>query len=124
MACTGDFAGSGPGCCADPDESTTSAMLDAVCVDGEWTCETDGESICSCADTTVLYDCVSSCDAGAAVSFPFCVYGDHWGCPSDMIRSDSCSEDVEPEPEPYACGWPSNDPGTLVSTGTEVGDVV
>ena len=24
----------------------------------------------------------------------------------------------------YACGWPKNDPGTLVATGTGVGDVV
>ena len=33
------------------------------------------------------------------------------------------SPDVTRSPT-YACGWPKNDPGTLIATGTGVGDVV
>ena len=94
-SCEGTFAGTGPGCCDSPDESTTSAMSPASCDDGEWACDGEDESICSCAGTSAAYDCVSSCEDGADVMLPFCVYGDHWECPVDMVRSDSCGDSVE-----------------------------
>ncbi len=32
--------------------------------------------------------------------------------------------DTEPSEPDYTCGWPRNDPGTLVSTGALTGDVI
>ena len=93
--CEGDFAGPGPGCCEEPDETTASEMSESTCSDGEWTCEGEGEEVCSCAGSTALFDCVSRCEVGATVTLPFCVYADHWECPSDYVQSDSCEESAE-----------------------------
>ena len=94
-SCEGDFGGDGPGCCESPDESTVPAMTPATCEGGEWTCPVEGEDICSCAGMTAMYDCVSSCEDGAEATLPFCVYGDHWECPPDTVRSDLCPSSVE-----------------------------
>jgi hypothetical protein len=67
-------------------------MTPATCTDGEWLCAADSDAVCTCAGTTAAFDCVSSCAPGADATFPFCVFGDHWECPSDTIRSDSCAE--------------------------------
>ena len=92
--CAGEFAGTGPGCCESPDGDTTYASP-ATCEDGEWTCEGAEEDVCSCAGSPPTFDCVTRCEVGATVMLPICIYGDHWECPSDYVRSDSCGDSAE-----------------------------
>lgn len=41
----------------------------------------------------------------------------------DGAEVDCVSDPLDADEQCYACGWPHNDPGTLESTGAEVGDV-
>jgi hypothetical protein len=43
---------------------------------------------------------------------------------SDGAEIDCGSDPLDAEEQCYACGWPQNDPGNLVSTGTQEGDVI
>ena len=43
---------------------------------------------------------------------------------SDSEEVDCVSDPLDSEEACYACGWEHNDPGTLASTGAEVGDVM
>ncbi len=43
---------------------------------------------------------------------------------SDADEVERVSDPTDPDEQPYACGWEHNDPGNLVSTGSEVGDVM
>jgi len=43
---------------------------------------------------------------------------------TDAEERDCVSDPLDPDEACYACGWPHNDPGTLVSKGNEVGDVL
>ena len=41
------------------------------------------------------------------------------------VTEDDCSTDsTDVAADCYTCGWRKNDPGTLVSTGSEIGDVI
>jgi hypothetical protein len=42
----------------------------------------------------------------------------------DGAEVDCVSDPLDGEERCYACGWAHNDPGTLVSTGAEDGDVI
>jgi hypothetical protein len=68
----------------EPGDCTDLADNDA---DGLFDCDDDG-----CADTSALYECVSSCDENVEVALTFCVFGDHWECPTDMTRPDGCDD--------------------------------
>ena len=41
----------------------------------------------------------------------------------DKTEVDCVSSPTDPKELCYACGWPHNDPGTLKSTGSDIGDV-
>ena len=43
---------------------------------------------------------------------------------SDIDEVDCVSSPTDANEQCYACGWEHNDPGDLVSTGNEVGDVI
>jgi hypothetical protein len=42
----------------------------------------------------------------------------------DGVEVDCGSDPLDPEEVCYGCGWGRNDPGDLVSTGAQVGDVI
>ncbi len=42
----------------------------------------------------------------------------------DCAELDCVSDPLDPDQACYVCGWPHNDPGTLVSTGAAEGDVL
>lgn len=46
---------------------------------------------------------------------------DSW---TDLEEDDCGSDPLDSSDECYACGWIQNDPGTIVSTGADVGDVI
>jgi hypothetical protein len=41
----------------------------------------------------------------------------------DRVELDCVSDGLDPNEVCYECGWPHGDPGTLVATGDDVGDV-
>ena len=43
---------------------------------------------------------------------------------SDAEEIDCVSDPLDGEEQCYACGWEHNDPGTLESNGSDIGDVV
>lgn len=43
---------------------------------------------------------------------------------TDGEEADCVSDPLDATEQCYACGWAHNDPGTLVSTGAEVGDTI
>jgi hypothetical protein len=42
----------------------------------------------------------------------------------DCAEIDCVSDPLDPKQPCYVCGWPHNDPGTLVATGAAEGDVI
>ena len=87
------------GCQAKPDEETCSNTSDA-----------DGDGL-------------HECDEQALGTNPNNADTDNDGI-ADADEVDCVSDPTNPDEQCYACGWEHNDPGDLVSTGTDVGDVM
>lgn len=88
-------------------DSDSGATFGADCDDGA---DGDGDGIDDCAEAELGTDPSLGDTDGDGVSD-----GDEFDCESDPLDAlDAC----------YACGWPKSDPGTLESSGDEVGDVI
>ncbi len=74
------------------------------------TVDTDGDGVDDCAEADLGTDPDNEDSDGDGI-----LDGAEIDCGSDPLdAAEQCS----------ACGWPRNDPGNLVSTGTEEGDVI
>ena len=67
-------------------------------------------------------DGVSDCDELAAGLDPDVADSDGDGF-DDGVELDCVSDPLDANEVCYSCGWPHNDPGTLVSNGNDIGDV-
>src|SRR4030095_11148435 len=67
-------------------------------------------------------DGVNDCDEELAGLDPESADSDGDGF-DDGTELDCVSDPLDANEVCYACGWPHNDPGTLASTGSDIGDV-
>jgi hypothetical protein len=67
-------------------------------------------------------DGVGDCDELAAGLDPEAADSDGDGV-DDGVEIECVSDPLDANEVCYACGWPHDDPGTLVATGDDVGDV-
>jgi hypothetical protein len=101
LGCTGDKGG---------DTSTTDVVGDSG--DPETDCYADADM-----------DGVTDCDEAKLGTDPDNADTDGDGN-DDGVEVDCGSDPLDAEEVCYGCGWGKNDPGDLVSTGAEVGDVI
>ena len=83
-------------------------------------CQTKGD--CS-TESDADSDGVNDCDEETLGTDPENADSDGDGL-SDREEIDCVSDPLNADEQCYQCGWEHNDPGDLVSTGSEVGDVV
>lgn len=81
----------------------------------------DGGSDCSTEDSDG--DGLDGCEEAALGTDPDVADSDGDGL-SDGDEADCVSDPLDAEEQCFACGWEHNDPGNLVSTGAEEGDVI
>jgi len=91
----------------DGDSGAASGGQTGVCDDEA---DEDGDGIDDCTEVEIGTDPSRGDSDGDGISD-----GDELDCESDPLdEADVC----------YGCGWPKNDPGSLESTGDEVGDLI
>ena len=104
------------------DATTDSATTDSATTDSAATDSATTDSDCD-PDGDADGDNVSDCDELDLGTDPTNADTDGDGS-SDGEETDCGSDPLNGEEACYSCGWKRNDPGTLVSTGNEVGDVI
>jgi hypothetical protein len=83
----------------------------------------DGSGAGPACDADADMDGVANCDEDDLGTDPENPDTDADGN-DDGVEVDCGSDPLDPDEACYRCGWGRNDPGDLVSTGAEVGDVV
>ncbi len=68
-------------------------------------------------------DCLTDAEEATLGTDPLVADSDADGL-DDCAERDCVSDPLDAAEQCYACGWPHGDPGTLVATGAEVGDVI
>ena len=86
-------------------------------------CEADKDDD-ACSETSDEDgDGINECEEEALGTNPLNADTDGDGF-ADNEEIDCVSNPADPNEQCYACGWEHNDPGNLVSNGSEVGDVM
>ena len=87
-------------------------------------CEDESVQVQACnADADQDQDGLNDCDEADLGTDPTAADSDQDGY-TDSEEIDCLSDPLNAEEACYDCGWKRSDPGTLVSDGAEIGDVV
>ena len=78
--------------------------------DCDATIDSDGDGLHDCAEEALGTDPMSEDSDGDGIS--------------DLDETDCSSDPLDAADACYECGWARNDPGTLSSTGSDIGDTV